>query len=231
MKTFIVIPAYNEEKMIGSVLQNLKHHNHENIVVVDDGSKDNTSKVVKCHDVHLIRHIINRGQGASLQTGTEYALNQGADIIVHFDADGQLRPEEINKVTQPIKEKEVEATLGSRFLGQTVNLSKTKKLTLKGGILFTYFFSGIKLTDTHNGFRALSRNAASKITISQDKMAHASEIIDEIKNKKISFKEVPVTVIYTEHTKKNSKQEGIAGIKGLSSVKIALDLILKRFSK
>lgn len=221
---FIVIPAYNEEKMIGKVIRELKENNYNNIIVVDDGSKDSTSKIVESLNTNIITHIINRGQGAALQTGTEYALRKGADIIVHFDADGQFKAEEIKNITQPIVNEEVEVTLGSRFLGTAVNIPHSKKITLKLGILFTYFFSGLKLTDTHNGFRALSRDAAQKILITQDKMAHASEIVDEIKKKKIKFKEIPVTVIYSEYSKK--KGQSI-----FNSIKIAFNLIIKKLAK
>ena len=222
--TFIVIPAFNEEKSIDNVLKELKENNYNNIVVVDDGSQDNTSKIAESHNTHVLRHSFNRGQGASLKTGMDYALQQNASIIVTFDADGQFKVSEIRKMIEPVYNKEVDVTLGSRFLGSTENIPKLKKLTLKGGILFTYLFSNIKLTDTHNGFKAISREAAKKMNISQDRMAHASEMIDEIKNKKLSYKEIPVTVLYTDY----SKQKGQSI---LNSLKIVFHLVIDKLSK
>ena len=222
--TFIVIPAYNEEKSIGRVLKDLKDSGYNNLVVVDDGSHDFTSKIAEAHNAHLVRHSFNRGQGASLKTGIDYALQQGANILVTFDADGQFKVDEIKGMIEPVYNKEVDITLGSRFLGKTENIPKLKKLTLKGGILFTYLFSNIKLTDTHNGFKAISREAAQKMKISQDRMAHASEMIDEIKNKKLRYKEIPVTVIYTDYSKE--KGQSI-----FNSLRIVFHLIIEKLSK
>ena len=227
MKPFIVIAAYNEEKSIGNVLEGLDREGYQNVVVVDDGSSDATRQAVQ-ETVHrlnmparLVSHVVNRGQGAALKTGIDYALNQGADIIVTFDADGQHNPKEIAHLVAPIQKKEVEITLGSRFLQKRSSIPVVKRAVLKGGILFTWIFSGKKLTDTHNGFRALSRKAAEQIQIRQDRMEHASEIIDEICRKKIPFKEVPVTITYSAYARHKGQST-------LNSVKIATKLILRR---
>lgn len=224
MEPVIIIPAYNEEKVIASVLKELQNHNYHNIIVVDDGSKDSTAKVAESMNVKVIKHPVNRGQGAALKTGIDYALEQGSNILVTFDADGQFKAEEIKSMIEPIQKKEVEITLGSRFLGKTINMPLLKKLTLKGGVMFTYIFSKIKLSDTHNGFKAFSKEAASQLELRQDRMAHASEIIDEINKKKIKFKEVPVTVIYTEYTKE--KGQSIT-----NSARIVFHLLMKKVAK
>jgi glycosyltransferase involved in cell wall biosynthesis len=224
MKIYIVIAAYNEEKSIVNVIKSLKNEGYHNIVVVDDGSSDNTYEVCKKQNVTVLKHVINRGQGAALKTGIDYAVLHGADIIVTFDADGQHRADEIKRLTTPIEREEVEVVLGSRFLDNKTKVPFFKKLTLKGGIIFTRLFSGIKLTDTHNGFRALSREAAQQIKITQDRFEHASEIIDEIAKKKIRFKEVPVTITYTEYAK--AKGQSI-----FNSIKIASRLILSRLMR
>ncbi len=222
--TYIVIPAWNEEKTISKVIQDLKDNNFNNIVVVDDGSKDNTTKIAKEQGVTVLNHIINRGQGAAIQTGTEHALKQGAEIIIHFDADGQFKAEEIQKMIKPVAEEDYDIALGSRFLGQTINIPPLKKLTLKGGIIFTRIFSNIKLTDTHNGFRALTKKAAKEIEITQDEFAHASEILDLIKKKNLKYKEIPVTVVYSDYAK--TKGQSI-----LNSVRIIKDLIIRKITK
>ena len=197
MKIYIVIAAYNEEKNIANILRSLVNLDY-NIVVVDDGSKDRTVDIVKNYPVTLLKHIINRGQGASLVTGTEYAYQKGADIVVHFDADGQHLISEISKIIKPIMDNEVDIVLGSKFLQKNKIPFFKKYFIIKPAIVFNNLFTGIKLTDVHNGFRGLSRKALSLIKIKQDGMAHASEIIAEIKKHKLKYKEVPVTVIYNE---------------------------------
>ena len=224
MKTFIVIAAYNEGKSIINVITSLKRHNYNNIVVVDDGSKDNTYDVIKKQKVYALRHTINRGQGAALKTGIDFALKQGADIIVTFDADGQHLAEDVKNVIRPVEKGEADAVLGSRFLDKRTEVPFLKKMTLKAGILFTWIFSGIKLTDTHNGFRALSRKAAQQIRITQDRMEHASEIIDEIHRKKIKFLEVPVKIVYSEYSK--AKGQSI-----FNSFRIAFKFLLGKLTR
>ncbi len=197
MKIYIVIAAYNEEKNIANILRSLVNLDY-NIVVVDDGSKDRTVDIVKNYPVTLLKHIINRGQGASLVTGTEYAYQKGADIVVHFDADGQHLISEISKIIKPIMDNEVDIVLGSKFLQKNKIPFFKKYFIIKPAIVFNNLFTGIKLTDVHNGFRGLSRKSLDLINIKQDGMAHASEIIAEIKKYKLKYKEVSVTVIYNE---------------------------------
>jgi len=193
-----VIPAYNEERMIGQVVQDVIPRVSA-IVVVDDCSHDKTAHEAECAGAHVVRHPLNLGQGAALQTGTEYALSHNADIIVHFDADGQHSAEDIPALTQPIQEGKVDIVLGSRFLKEN-DIPFVRKIFLRGAILFTWIFSGIKLTDTHNGLRAFSGSAAQKIIIQENRMAHASEIIHCIAQSKLRHSEIPVTIQYTAYS-------------------------------
>ncbi len=199
MKTYIVIPAYNEEKSIAKVIKDLKAHNYKNIIVVDDGSKDRTYEIAKKHGATVLRHIINRGQGAALKTGIDYALSQDAEIVVTFDADGQQLASEIKELVKPVAEGKIDAALGSRFLKKT-KMPFIRRVFLKGGAFMFLIMYGIKLTDSHNGFRALSRKALQNIELNTDRMEHASEIVDEIAKKKIRYKEIPVTVLYTDYS-------------------------------
>jgi len=199
-KIVIVIPAYNEEHSIARVVKGLKKGGYQHIIVVDDGSKDTTFQVAKAAGAKTIRHIINRGQGAALKTGIDAALKDGADIVVTFDADGQHRVEDIPAMIGPVVQKKVDMTLGSRFLKKGSNVPAMKKMALKAGAVFNWMVYGIKLSDAHNGFRALSRRAAQKMDITADKMEHASEILDEIRKKNISYKEVPVIITYTDYS-------------------------------
>lgn len=198
---FIVIPAYNEARSIAQVIEEVKKEIPEaKIVVVDDGSTDNTSSLASQHGAIVLRHVVNRGQGAALQTGDEYALDKGAEIVVHFDADGQHQAEDIKKMIEPIRKGEADIVLGSRFLEKTNKVPLTKKFfILKPAIIFNWFFCGLKLTDAHNGWRALSRRALQKISITQDGMAHNTEIIEQIRKKGLKYKEVPVRIVYHEY--------------------------------
>lgn len=220
-KIFIVIAAYNEERTIASVVSGVKKY-YDNAIVVDDASGDDTAKLAEEAGADVLDHLINRGQGAALKTGIDYVVKSGADIIVTFDADGQHKPEEISRMVEPIAKGEVDVVLGSRFLGNIPNnIPFLRKMVLRGGIWFTKFFSKINITDTHNGFRALSRKAAQIIRIRQDRMAHASEILDEIAYHKLKFVEVPVTISYTNY----SMQKGQSS---LNSLKIAFKFLLNK---
>jgi glycosyltransferase involved in cell wall biosynthesis len=222
--TYIVVAAYNEEKKIKNVIQSLNQEGYNNIVVVDDGSDDNTYKEAKAANAIVLKHIINRGQGATLQTGMTYALIDGAEYLVHFDADGQHNPKEIKQILEPLISGEVEATLGSRFLKKQ-KIPFKRKIMLKGAIFLMWLFYRARLTDTHNGFRGFSREAAKKVIMTTDRMEHASEIIELIKKRNIKYKEVPVTIKYT----KESLEEGRKGQGKFDSLKILFKMILKKF--
>jgi len=201
--TYIVIPAYNEEQAIGPVIAELRAL-WPNLVVVDDGSRDATGAAARAAGATVLTHIVNRGQGAALQTGIAYALRRGAAFIVTFDSDGQHRAEDVNALLLPLVEGRAEAALGSRFLGTTEKMPWRRRMLLRAAVVFTRISSGARVTDAHNGLRAFSREAASRIRIELDRMAHASEIIDQISAKGIRFVEVPVHVRYSEY----SRQKG-----------------------
>jgi hypothetical protein len=158
-------------------------------------------------------------------TGNEYALRNGADIIVHFDADGQMQAEDIPAMIRPLIKKEADITLGSRFLGKAQNIPLSKVIILNLGRLFLRFFYGVKLTDSQCGFRAMTRKAAETIEIRQDRMEHASEILIEIFKRNVKHKEVPVTIKYTEYSQQHSHH---GRFQLLSGIKIAFRTILKR---
>lgn len=196
---WVVIAAYNEGRRLGDTLKSLAGR-CDAVVVVDDGSADDTSEAALAHDVWVLRHPVNCGQGAALQTGIDFALESGAEIIVTFDADGQHAADEIARLVDPVRAGQADVVLGSRFLGDAVGLPLARRIVLKLGVLFTRVFSRIAVTDTHNGFRALSRAAAQSICITQDRMAHASEILDQIRELGLRYREVPVTIRYTTST-------------------------------
>ncbi|MFV0442170.1 MAG: glycosyltransferase family 2 protein [Planctomycetaceae bacterium] len=194
---WIVVPAYNESTRLATVLKSLCAAGRS-IVVVDDGSPDGTAAVAAASPVWVVRHPINCGQGAAIRTGIEFALSQGAGVIVTFDADGQHDCTEIDRLIAPVLQGEADVALGSRFLGTTIGMPFTRRLLLQAAVLFTRLTARIRVTDAHNGFRAFSRRAAERIRINQPRMAHASEILAEIGRLRLTYTEVPVTVSYSE---------------------------------
>lgn len=197
--TWVVIAAYNEGERLAVTLRGLLPF-ARNVVVVDDGSRDDTADIAGRFPVWVLKHPLNRGQGAALQTGLDFALAKGAKILVTFDADNQHDANDLPAVIAPVLAGTAEVALGSRFLGRVENLPTSRRIILKAGILFTRFVSRIAVTDTHNGFRAFSRSAAQRIRITQDRMAHASEILDEIRAQGLRYVEVPVTIRYSAAT-------------------------------
>jgi len=223
-QVYITIPLYNDEKMILKVIKSLKNKGYNNIVVVDDGSKDNGYEVVKKNtDAIITNHIINRGQGAALQTGMEIAIEKGAKYIVNFDSDGQHDVKDLDHMLTTLIKGKYDIVLGSRFL-QKNDIPSSKKILLKGGVIFTYLLSQIWLTDVHNGLRAMTAETAKKLNLRHDRMEHASEILDKVKILGLKYKEVPVTIHYTEYSM--SKGQSI-----FNSINIAWKLILSKLKE
>jgi glycosyltransferase involved in cell wall biosynthesis len=199
---WVVIPAYNEETVIRSVIDGFSAFPY-NIVVVDDCSSDGTLARLLGARVHVVPHPVNLGQGAAIQTGITYALMHGARFIVTFDSDGQHVVEEIPKLLKPLAEEGYDVALGTRFgTAQTtaVGIPLSKVLLLKLATLFTRLVTGLRLTDTHNGFRAFTADAARKLKITQNRMSHASQILQQIREHRLRYVEVPTTVHYTQYS-------------------------------
>lgn len=204
MKIICVIPAFNEAKNIVKVINDVKPFVSE-IIVVDDCSTDNTANLAEQTGVLVLRHVINRGQGAALRTGSEAALGRGAEIIIHFDADDQFQAKEIPDLIKPLSDGQADAVLGSRFLTKKSKLPWTKKRIIHPlARLINRFLLKIRLTDPQSGFRALSRATLEKIKIENDGMAHCSEILSKSFYYKFKIKEVPITVIYNNYGQKFS---------------------------
>ncbi len=198
-QVFIVIPAYNEGEKVGGVIEEVRTL-YPNVVVVDDGSKDESAAISARAGAMVLHHAINRGQGAALQTGIDYAILRGAQYVVTFDSDGQHRVEDIPALITPILEGKWDISLGSRFLGGVENIKASRKMLLRLGVLFTRVISRVKITDTHNGLRAFSRRSAQRIQITLDRMAHASELIDQVRDCGLPYGEVPVHIRYTDYS-------------------------------
>jgi glycosyltransferase involved in cell wall biosynthesis len=222
--TVFIIPVYNEEKVIEAVINDvIKEFSH--VVCVDDGSTDNSANKILSTSAHLVIHPINMGQGAALQTGIEYARTlPGIEYFVTFDADGQHRIEDVKEMLKTIQEYKVDIVLGSRFLGSVENITKLKRSVLKLAVKFSNITSGIKLTDTHNGLRVFNKKVANGMQITMNDMAHASEILEIIRENNYSYKEIPVKIVYSEYSM--AKGQSV-----LNAINIAFDVLLRRFSK
>lgn len=220
---WVVIPAYNEGSVVGEVVSDVRAL-YRNVVVVDDCSRDDTGAAARSAGAIVLRHPINLGQGAALQTGIRYALGRGADYIVTFDADGQHRVEDIGLLLDTQVRSKADVVVGSRFLGRVENIPPIRRMVLKLAVLFTRVTSGVKLTDAHNGLRLLTRRAAERIRITQNRMAHASEITDQIHRLGLSVAEAPVTIIYTEYSLRKGQRLS-------NAFNILAELIVGRLNK
>ncbi|MFN2443258.1 MAG: glycosyltransferase family 2 protein [Thermoanaerobaculia bacterium] len=216
----VVVAAFCEEQTIGETVRSLRRLGLE-VIVVDDGSDDGTASVARREGATVLTHIVNRGQGAALQTGVRFALARDAAYIVTFDADGQHRAEDVAGILAPLLRGESDVTLGSRFLGPN-EVPWIRRVVLKTGIVFTRLVSGIRVTDTHNGLRGFSRQAAATIDIRLDRMAHASEILDQIARSGLRWVEVPVEISYTDY----SRTKGQSSLGGL---RVVWDFLLGRW--
>jgi glycosyltransferase involved in cell wall biosynthesis len=197
--TWVVVPALNEADVIRRSLAELREV-LPNVVVVDDGSADATSAEALAGGAVVVRHPLNLGQGAAIQTGIEYALGCGAAYVATFDADGQHRAEDLRRMLDVLVDERLDLVLGSRFLGRTQGMSWTRSVLLRAGVLFTNLTTGVRLTDAHNGLRVMTAATARRIRILQDRMAHASELIAQIGQLQLKVREVPVTITYSAYS-------------------------------
>ncbi len=208
---WIVVPAYEEEEMIGSVLEGLKREGYDQIIVVDDGSKDNTAEIAESKGAEVIRHTENSGLGASLRTGLRKAMERGAEIAVTFDADGQHDPKEIEKLINALDN--ADFAVGVR---RRLQMPLNKRFGNTALDVITHFFGG-PFTDSQSGFRAFSRRALREVEIWSDSYAVSSEIIMQVGRKNLSYRTVNIKGIFTEY----SKAEGTTIASG---IKIFFDL-------
>ena len=222
-RVFVIVPVYNESEVVRSVLDALAAGAYE-IVLVNDGSTDDTARRLEGLSVHLLEHYANRGQGAALQTGIAFALLKGAEAIVTFDADGQHDPADIPALVGPVLSGACDLALGSRFLGRSIGMPPMRRLLLRLARLFTLALSRVRVTDPHNGLRAFSRGAATDLNITMDRMAHASEIVDQIRVHHWRYTEVPVTVRYTKYSMAKGQTSGDA-------LRIAFELLMEKMRR
>ena len=219
-----VIPAYNEGRKIAEVVRAVHQHMPARVIVVDDGSKDDTGLQAGRAGAEVVTHAVNLGQGAALQTGLRHAVQTGARWIVTFDADGQHDPADAARMVALCEQRSLDICMGSRFLGSAPGMTRSRRLLLRAALAFQRLTTGMKLTDVHNGLRVLSAEAASRIELRQNRMAHASEFVSQISELGLRWEEVPVTIRYTEYSRAK-------GQSALGALNILFDLLLERLGR
>lgn len=222
MKTFALIPAYNEETTIADVLSRTRPF-VDGMIVVDDGSSDRTAQSARVQGAIVVSHVVNRGLGAAIGTGFEAAKRLGADVVVTLDADGQHDPAEIKKFVEAI-EKGADVVIGSRMLTGFVGVPLHRRIAQITGNLATFFLFGAWVTDSQSGFRAFTRYALSKIQIQTNRMEVSSELIAEAKRNKLTIVEIPIKAIYTDY----SLSKGQSFFVGLKTL---LKLVVRRLTR
>lgn len=229
-----LVRAYNEGPVIWNTVETIIQAWYSNIIIVDDGSCDDTEHIIKkiqekntSAPLIYMKHFKNRGAGAALETGFEYGRRfWEVEYICSFDADGQHNIADINNFLDILrKRQDIQAVFWSRFINKTtINIPLIRKIILKLAIIFTFFLSHIKLTDAHNGYRVFRKEVLDNIHLSIDGMGYASELIDIIATKKINFLEVPVHILYTDYS--IAKWQ-----KSSNAINIALKFIWNKFFK
>lgn len=222
---FFIVPERNEGTVIQSTLEPLIREGYS-VVVVDDGSSDGSWRKIKTLPVYALCHRVNLGQGAALQTGMTFALSKGAQIIVHFDADGQHRLMDVKGLLEPVLAGEADVALGSRFIRRDDKMAVpfSKRILLKMAILVNGVLTGLWLTDAHNGLRVLNRRAAERIFLLENGYAHATEIIDQIRKLKLRYVERPIRVHYSKYSRAKGQSMW-------NALNIVIDLLLRRILK
>lgn len=218
--TWVIIPVYNEDQVIGQVVKDLLP-TFPHVVCIDDGSRDRSAAVAAAAGAAVIRHPVNLGQGAGLQTGIEYVRGfTPAKYLLTFDADGQHRVEDGLAMVEQAEKENLAIVFGSRFLSSQTQVGWMKRLVLKTAARVTARRTGLQLTDAHNGLRVLRRDAFEQVNLLQNRMAHASEIVAQLAKTGLPWAEHSVFIRYTDYSK--AKGQSL-----LNSINILTELLIK----
>ena len=219
--TWVVIPLFNEATVIGDVVRGVREA-FPQVVCVDDGSQDGSAIAARSAGAVVVQHPVNLGQGAALQTGIEYALSDpDMKYVVTFDADGQHRVADAVAMVDVLRtDPEVDVVFGSRFLDGRTQASRPKRMLLRAAVVYTNMTTKMRLTDAHNGLRAMNRRVAGHLRIRQNRMAHASEIVEQIGSAGFRYREHPVHIVYTDYSRAKGQSM-------LNSVNILTEMFFK----
>jgi glycosyltransferase involved in cell wall biosynthesis len=199
LKTVIGIPAFNEEKNIGSLIVNLKKK-YDYVLVCDDGSSDSTADIASEMGAIVVKHSKNQGYGSAIKTIFNESKKIDCDILITFDADGQHQISEIDDVLKPIMDNIADIVIGSRFLGKTKNLPKYRKFGIKTITGLTNIMTGSNISDSQSGFRAYSQKVLQEISPTESGMGISTEILIKATKKKIRITEIPITISYENNS-------------------------------
>lgn len=217
----VVVAVHNEAQVLASVLEDLLAV-FPHVVVVDDGSSDDSAAIAHAAGAVVLRHAVNLGQGAALQTGFDYVVGRTPfDYVVTFDGDGQHDPADAHAMLQFADERALEAVLGTRHGGGTTGQTRSRRLLLRAGVIFTRLSTGLSVTDTHNGLRVLSRSALARLRLTQNGMAYASELEAAIASQGLRWAEVAVTIAYTDYSRGK-------GQRNVNAINVVYDLVSAR---
>ncbi len=214
---YIVIPAKDEATRVGRVIQKTRHAGFDNIIIVNDGSSDNTSEIAEQFGTIVLNHPINLGPGAATQTGIEYALMQGAEVIVTLDADEQHSPSDIQQLVETLQKQKVEVVIGSRFLKEDNKIPPSRIFYNKIANVVTYILTGINVTDSQSGMKAMSRRFLLKSKLSFNGFEFCIEIIRNIRLTNSKHTEIPIQVMYSAETLSKG-QSFISGVRMLGKL-------------
>jgi glycosyltransferase involved in cell wall biosynthesis len=219
-EVWLVIPLFNEARVIGDVVRSAREV-FPHVVCVDDGSSDGSAAQAAAAGAVVVRHPVNLGQGAALQTGFEYALSVPTmRWVVTFDADGQHQVSDVVEMLDKARAEDLQVVFGSRFLDRRTQASALKKVVLRLAVAYTNLTTSTRLTDAHNGLRVISRSVVERIDLTQNRMAHASELVAQIGDLDIRYGESPVHILYTDYSR--SKGQSV-----WNAVNILVELILR----
>ena len=212
-KIFIIVPAYNEAQMIGEILRVFKKIESVQLIVVDDGSTDNTYKIASGQADYVLRHIINRGKGAAVRTGIEAAKIQGAEYVVTADSDGQHAADDIRNIINCAKKEKYDVVLGYRDLS-SLTMPFARRVANRFANFFTWIIYGIKVKDSQCGLRCYGSQAINRILTVRDKYEYDTEVLREISRHKLRFAQVPIETRYSNYSQqKKHKQTFSNGLK------------------
>lgn len=197
---WVLLPAFNEAAVIREVIRNVRTCGYHHIIVVDDGSSDDTARIALEEKTVLLSHPVNRGAGAVIQTGILYARLKGINTMVQMDSDGQHHPEDIDHLFKTMQSEDCDIVVGSRFMGGNYNIPKIRVFYNSISNIITNWFCKRWYSDTQSGFRMFNRRAIEKLDLQIDGFGYCSEMIIQAERKSLRISEVPISVSYTKYS-------------------------------
>jgi glycosyltransferase involved in cell wall biosynthesis len=214
---YVIVRCFNEAQVVNPVVRGLRGA-FQNVLGIDDGSTDSSAELMRSAGATVVRHAVNLGAGAALQTGLEFALlDPNARYFLCFDADGQHRVADAVAMAERVHREQLDILVGSRFLGERPAMPHARRLMLRAARTFERLSTGIRLTDAHNGLRVFSRRFAVQIDLTMNDMAYATELSSLIAHCGLPYAEHPVTIDY-------SRYSGHKGQRSINSINIATDI-------